>query len=93
MIVTLPFFPASADFRTFHESKTTQKPRNLRISGFFIVQNATPVKAGAAVLMFWVLRPNTPDSAFDYDTAAGPHPPLRLRLGAPSPKGKALGAI
>ena len=55
--------------------------------------NAAPAKAGAAALMFGNFRPNTPDSAFDYDTAAGPHPPLRLRLGAPSPKGKALGAI
>ena len=56
-------------------------------------QNAAPAKAGAAALMFDNFRPNTPDSAFDYDTAAEPHPPLRLRLGAPSPKGKALGAI
>ena len=61
--------------------------------GYSVDKNAAPAKAGAAAFVFGVLRPNTPDSAFDYDTAAGPHPPLRLRLGAPSPKGKALGAI
>ena len=54
-------------------------------------KNAAPAKAGAAVLMFGNFCPNTPDSAFDYDTAAGPHPPQRLRLGAPSPKGEGIG--
>ena len=61
--------------------------------GYADDKNAAPTKAGAAALMFGNFRPNMPDSAFNYDTAAGPHPPLRLRLGAPSPKGKALGAI
>ena len=37
----------------------------------------------AIAVPYGFYRPNTPDSTFDYDTAAGPHP---------SPKGKALGA-
>ena len=46
--------------------------------GYSDDKNAAPAKAGAAGVMFGNFRPNTPDSAFDYDTAAGPHPPLRL---------------